>query len=290
MQSEEKQGEKSDYELQLCAFIDSWSISPRIFIPHPNPIIEPIRRTITDDMFNKAILLSQALRAQNLPELRLLALQICQFLTQPTILDTFNDDHFDSIESRNGCEPWQAFLTIKQLALCVNKRFDILRLENPDSHFYTQMINRSVYIGSWAGNWGSRCLIRRYNLPLPNPMDMHLITQILYLERNHSPYSVQCLNQAIRLSSTKYDNLCIVKKIITDYLLHLQCTGEVYHNKPLLQEAEIYLERVIRHIDQRVMTWFNHIERLPLDLQEYIIDLMKNNLTPLDPRFLPIQL
>lgn len=275
----------NNHEAQLCTLIDSWSTSPIIFIPYPDPAKEPRRRAVTNGMFQRAILFYGILKSQTLEQLNLALRSAGNYTIWPNVMNLFDQADIDPIESRNGCELWQAFLIIIDLTFYVEKRFQSLKHNDTSSMFYTKMLDHCVSITFFARILATKCLIKRHHLPLPNPGDMRLVTQILYVEMDHSPFAVHCLNQAIRISSTTYDNLCNAKKIITDYLLHIEHTHILYYNITLLQEAEKYLQKAIHHVDQDIMALFKHTQGLPLELQEYTVDLMKNDLTPLDPPF-----
>jgi len=274
-------------ELELCAFIDSWSTSPRIFTPDPNPGIEQLSRAFTNGMFNRAILLSQILRAQTQTDFNRACSHAGNFEDWPNLIDTIQ---FDPIESRNGCEVWRAFLTVAKLASCLDNRLTTQIHDVADPVLTGNIKDYCYSISFWAKICAHKCLVLRYPFPLTTNMqqDMHLVIQILEVELYYSPYAVQCLNQAIRLASTSYDQLCKAKQIITDSLSDIRHSGVLVHNQTLLEDAETYLQRYITDVNQRIFDLAEHIQSLPDDLQEHIMNLMKQSLKPLDPPFRPL--
>jgi len=257
----------------LCDIIRAWSTGPRIFTPHPDPAVERERRFITDGMYDMAIRLSNVLRAPSLVLLEHFIRYVPGYEEWAGAINAATENGIDPLESRNGYELWQAFLIVARLAsygeLRVSNQFVS---PNADPEYVQTMRFQCDRIGVCARQCAAQCLLRRHNMPLPNPRDVHVIIQILEVEPSDSPYAVQCLNDAIRLLSTSSGpELHHARHLFAYHLSEIQRWGFPFNNVRLLEQAITDLTASIALMDQRATMLEDRTANLPPDLYSNIL-------------------
>jgi hypothetical protein len=257
-------------ENRLYTLIHSWSTSPRIFIPHHDPTIEAERREITNGMYSLAKIMARVLQASNLNELVAAMLPAHGYEAWNDMINSITDDGLDPLESRNGCEPWQAFLTVSHLAQIVGIVFSNQFIPpDADMVFVHRMTHHCNRIRICAKECAISCFRRRiHHAPLHNLQDMHLIIQILEIEEPDSQYARQCLDSAIQLVSTNAITLFDARKILSDHLSYIQRWGFIFSNVHLLERAIADLTTALNERDTIIN---NHMANLPDDIRRQIL-------------------